>query len=643
MGNTDDTQAKHHGGPRHDHEHEEDVEYSRRLAKDVSEVDPRYFRSARYIGSLVGISLTTMSCYFGFAVPASVLTFINEDIGPSPNASLFSIIWTMCNAISILLVGRITDKFGKRYVSIVAGVWVIVGAAVAGTAKSMDTLIGANVSKMLVIIGIGSGVHSSSGVFVGELVPHRYKFYVQATILVPMVVATGFGAIIGRSLVESLSWRWIYYIYIILCGAGWVLQVLYYHPATFTQLHGTKRSKWQEFKRVDHAGIFLLVAGLTLFLLGISWGGNPLPWDSARILGLTISGAVTLVAFILWEALSKTPNPIVDLSLFKRVRTFTCINIVSWSAGTLYIAMTIMYPQQVVRLFSNATTSWQTIAWTSTTVGFGIWGGIILLFPFVNAIGYIKWQIVFWLALSTAFLGAMASVREGDRAMAIAASFLSTFGAGWLETGGTVLVQVISEDEDVGVAYAVAGKLVPGSKEMPKPCNLPWTRASSLTRGWALAMLRAGQSISGAIFTAVFLAILNGKAPGKVQTYVTEAALQAGLPASSLPILFNDILKGAPSFADVPGITTKVGVAVQSALVRAYADSYSLVYYAALAVGLASLIAALCMADLDRFMTGHIPKQVYTKEERDIQVSIDSDAKEAPTEQQLEEHKELEV
>ncbi|KIW44763.1 uncharacterized protein PV06_03211 [Exophiala oligosperma] len=605
MGSSDATQAKHHGGARHDHEHEEDVECSRRLAKDVSEVDPRYFRSARYIGSLVGISLTTMSCYFGFAVPASVLTFINEDIGPSPNASLFSIIWTMCNAISILLVGRITDKFGKRHVSIVAGVWVIVGAAVAGTAKSMNTLIGANV-----IIGIGSGVHSSSGVFIGELVPHRYKFYVQATILVPMVVATGFGAIIGRSLVESQSWRWIYYIYIILCGAGWLLQVLYYHPATFTQLHGAKRSKWQEFKRVDHPGIFLLVAGLTLFLLGISWGGNPQPWDSALILGLTISGAVTLVAFVLWESLSNTPNPIVDLSLFKRVRTFTCINIVSWSAGTLYIAMTIMYPQQVVRLFSNATTSWQTVAWTSTTVGFGIWGGIILLFPFVNAIGYIKWQVVFWLALSTAFLGAMASVRAGDRAMAIAASFLSTFGAGWLETGGTVLVQIISEDEDVGVAYA---------------------------------MLRAGQSISGAIFTAVFLAILNGKAPGKVQLYVTEAALGAGLPESSLPKLFEDIVKGAPSFADVPGMTTRIGLAVQSALVRAYADSYSLVYYAALAVGLASLIAALCMADLDRYMTGHIPKQVYTKEEREIQISNDSDTKEAPTEEHVEENKQVQV
>lgn len=87
MGSSDATQAKHHGGARHDHEHEEDVECSRRLAKDVSEVDPRYFRSARYIGSLVGISLTTMSCYFGFAVPASVLTFINEDIGMLPSCN----------------------------------------------------------------------------------------------------------------------------------------------------------------------------------------------------------------------------------------------------------------------------------------------------------------------------------------------------------------------------------------------------------------------------------------------------------------------------------------------------------------------------------------------------------------------------
>jgi hypothetical protein len=36
--------------------------------------------------------------------------------------------------------------------------------------------------------------------------------------LVPMVNGTGLAACIGRALVETRSWRWIYYIYIILVG-----------------------------------------------------------------------------------------------------------------------------------------------------------------------------------------------------------------------------------------------------------------------------------------------------------------------------------------------------------------------------------------------------------------------------------------
>jgi MFS family permease len=37
-------------------------------------------------------------------------------------------------------------------------------------------------------------------------------------LLIPMVIATGLAGYIGRALVETRSWRWIYYIYIILVG-----------------------------------------------------------------------------------------------------------------------------------------------------------------------------------------------------------------------------------------------------------------------------------------------------------------------------------------------------------------------------------------------------------------------------------------
>lgn len=54
------------------------------------------------------------------------------------------------------------------------------------------------------------------------------------------------------------------------CAFG--LQFLFYHPPTFQQLHGGKRTVMEEVKRIDFIGAFLMATGLTLFLLGISWG-----------------------------------------------------------------------------------------------------------------------------------------------------------------------------------------------------------------------------------------------------------------------------------------------------------------------------------------------------------------------------------
>lgn len=68
------------------------------------------------------------------------------------------------------------------------------------------------------------------------------------------------------------GWRWCYYIYLILMGIAAILQFSFYHPPSFQQLHGGKRTLMEEFKRIDFIGIFLMVAGLSLFLLGVSWG-----------------------------------------------------------------------------------------------------------------------------------------------------------------------------------------------------------------------------------------------------------------------------------------------------------------------------------------------------------------------------------
>lgn len=158
--------------------------------------------------------------------------------------------------------------------------------------------------------------------------------------------------------------RWIYYIFLMMMGVAIILQILFYRPPSFRQLHGNERTRMQEIKRVDWVGMFLIIAGLVLFLLGVSWGkdqdsknteclltesvgGSPLPWSSPRILGLLISGAITLVVFGLWEAYGGAPNALVPMHFFKDVRGFSMLFIISSVSGTVYIATAIIWPSQV--------------------------------------------------------------------------------------------------------------------------------------------------------------------------------------------------------------------------------------------------------------------------------------------------------
>jgi hypothetical protein len=76
-------------------------------------------------------------------------------------------------------------------------------------------------------------------------------------------------------------------------------------------------------------------------------GGSPLPWSSPRILGLTVSGGITLIIFGFWEAYSGTPNPLVPMHFFKDVRGFTMLFIISSVSGTVYVATAILWPSQV--------------------------------------------------------------------------------------------------------------------------------------------------------------------------------------------------------------------------------------------------------------------------------------------------------
>lgn len=80
---------------------------------------------------------------------------------------------------------------------------------------------------------------------------------------------------VARTFVENTtaSWRWCYYVLIMLSGASLLLQLFCYFPPTFKQLH-QGRTKMQMIKTLDYGGFVLFSGSLACILLGISWGGQ---------------------------------------------------------------------------------------------------------------------------------------------------------------------------------------------------------------------------------------------------------------------------------------------------------------------------------------------------------------------------------
>lgn len=123
------------------------------------------------------------------------------------------------------------------------------------------------------------------------------------------------GASLGGIIAETVGWQWCFLLQIPLSLFALVVGALVIKdPEIEDDLEDD--DKGSILSRIDFLGAFLLVLALSIQLVGLSLGGNELPWSSAWVILSLVGSFMLLVAFFTVEARTSAA-PIVPLCMLR--------------------------------------------------------------------------------------------------------------------------------------------------------------------------------------------------------------------------------------------------------------------------------------------------------------------------------------
>ncbi|EEY23692.1 vacuolar basic amino acid transporter 2 [Verticillium alfalfae VaMs.102] len=129
----------------------------------------------------------------------------------------------------------------------------------------------------------------------------------------------GFGAVAGASfggsIADYIGWRWCFLLQVPISLVALVLGafVIKNPEGGFNIDTKDLRAVWTH---VDVSGALLLVPAVSVQLIGLSLGGNELPWGSPVVIGTLVGSVLLLVLFLFVEARTRA-IPVIPLRMLK--------------------------------------------------------------------------------------------------------------------------------------------------------------------------------------------------------------------------------------------------------------------------------------------------------------------------------------
>ncbi|RGP60402.1 hypothetical protein FLONG3_10868 [Fusarium longipes] len=239
---------------------------------------------------------------------ATSLYIIGNALGSTAQVSWIASGYFITSTVGQLMYGRLSDIWSRKIILLMGLAVFFIGSLASSLAESVLQL---TIFRAFTGIG-GGGLMTVAQLIVSDVVPLRERGKYQGILGAVVAIANGIGPVVGGALSSSSedSWRWIFRMQLPLTLLT-TLCVLFFMP--LKKVEGDWKMK---LKAVDFLGIVLALSGMTVVILGLTWGGKEYAWNSTQVISTLVIGTAVSIAFMLWQW--KGPKyPLIPLHIFR--------------------------------------------------------------------------------------------------------------------------------------------------------------------------------------------------------------------------------------------------------------------------------------------------------------------------------------
>ncbi|MFD4815425.1 MDR family MFS transporter [Peribacillus butanolivorans] len=366
-------------------------------------------------------------------IVSTAMPAIVSDLG---GFSLYSWVFSgylLMNAVTVLIYGKLSDILGRKPVLLFGIIVFLIGSILCGFSNSMTELI-----IYRFVQGFGAGaVAPVASTIVGDIYKNEERARVQGYLSSVWGISAVIGPALGGLIVESLTWKLVFWVNIPLGLLSFV--------GIWFFLHENIEKKKRD---IDYLGATLLTLSISTLMVVLVQGGVKWSWASTPVVSLVIVAIIAFVLFIVQE--KRASEPMMPFEIWQE-RSILIANLVSLTTGVMMIGLSSFLPTFVQGVMERSPT---VAGFTLTAMSIGwpiasMFSGKLLLkigFKTTSLLGGCS------LILGSSILVLMKP--EAGPLIAAMGSFFVGVGMGLTSTSFIVVIQKTVSWERRGIATA---------------------------------------------------------------------------------------------------------------------------------------------------------------------------------------------